>query len=135
MPTTQDRSQLRSEELQEFPITGPFGGVQSELPLDQIEQFGFSDTSNFLFRKGVAYVRPGFTALPAFPAPAGEPVLGIADFYNKNGNRIQVAMTQTRLLQWNGAGWTQIAGTAFTGTVNQTFGWDVINNKLCFSQG
>jgi hypothetical protein len=135
MPQLQNRDAVRSEELFEFPIVGPFGGVQSELPLDQIENYGFADTSNFLFRKGVAYVRPGFTALPAFPAPINEPVLGIADFYNKNGNRIQVVMTQTRLLQWNGAGWTPITGTAFAGTASQTFGWDVINNKLCFSQG
>jgi len=135
MPGAQDRSQLRVEELSEFPIVGPFGGVQSELPLDQIESLGFADTSNFLFRKGVAYVRPGFTPLAAFPASADEPVLGIADFYNKNGTRIQVVLTQTRLLQWTGAGWTVIAGVAFTGLASQTFGWDVINNKLCFSQG
>jgi hypothetical protein len=135
MPGAVDRQQTRSEELQEFPITGPFGGVQSELPLDQIENYGFANTTNFLFRKGVASVRPGFTVLPPFPAPATEPVLGFADFYNKNGNRIQVVMTQTRLLQWNGSGWTVITGPAFAGTVNQTFGWDVINNKLCFSQG
>src|SRR6266403_2809107 len=135
MPAAQDRQQTRSEELQEFPIVGPFGGTQSELPLDQIENYGFADSSNFLFRKGVAYVRPGFTALPAFPAPVNEPVLGIADFYNKNGVRVQTVLTQTRLLQWNGSGWTPIAGTPFTGAATQIFDWDVIGNKLCWSQG
>src|SRR5882672_2221648 len=101
MPAAQDRQQVRSEELFEFPITGPFGGVQSELPLDQIEEYGFADSTNFLFRKGVAYVRPGFTALPPFPTPTNEPVLGIADFFTRNGVRIQVVITQTRLLRWN----------------------------------
>lgn len=136
MPGAQDRTATRSEELQEFPITGPFGGVQSELPLDQIESFGFQNSVNFLFRKGVAYVRPGFTVLPAFPAPANDPVLGIADFYNKNGVRIQTVLTQTRLLQWNGAGWTNIpGGPAFTGAATQEFDWSVVGNKLCWSQG
>jgi len=133
----QQREQARTEELFEFPITGPFGGVQSELPLDQIEDYGFADSTNFLFRKGVAYVRPGFTALPAFPTPANEPVLGIADFFTKNGVRVQVVMTQTRLLQWNPLTqtWTNITGAGFTGSATQVFSWDVLNNKLLFSQG
>ncbi len=135
MPAAEDRNQLRSEELQEFPITGPFGGVQSELPLDQIENYGFADTTNILFRKGVAYSRPGFTLLPAIPAPSNESILGIADFYNRNGIRIQVIITQTRLFQWNGSGWTQITGTPFSGTSTQLFDWTVVANKLCFSQG
>src|SRR5436190_20631516 len=106
MPAAQDRQQTRSEEYQEFPIIGPFGGIQSELPLDQIENYGFADSTNFLFRKGTATIRPGFTALAAFPAGPTEPVLGIADFYNRLGTRIQVALTQTRLWEWNGSGWT-----------------------------
>jgi hypothetical protein len=135
MANLQQREQSRTEELFEFPITGPFGGVQSELPLDQIENYGFADTTNFLFRKGVAYVRPGFTPLPPFPAPVGEAVLGIADFYNRLGTRIQTVLTQTRLLQWSGAGWTQITGTPFTGASTQDFDWAVVGNKLCWSQG
>lgn len=136
MPPLQDRQQIRSEEYLEFPITGPFGGVQSELPLDQIENYGFVDSSNFLFRKGVAYCRPSYTLLTPFPAPSNEPVLGIADFFNKNGVRIQVVLTPTRLLQWTGSGWTNIpGGPGFTGTATQTFAWDVLGNKLCFSQG
>lgn len=137
MPNLQQREQARSEELYEFPITGPFGGIQSELPLDAIENYGFQDSANFLFRKGVAYVRPGFTVLPAFPLTPGEPILGITNFFNKNGVRIQVVFTQTKLWKWNAGtqNWTQITGTAFTGSPTQTFGYDVIGNKLCWSQG
>ena len=137
MPNLQQREQARSEELFEFPIVGPFGGVQSELPLDQIENYGFADTTNFLFRKGVAYVRPGFTVLPPFPIDPGKAVLGVADFFNKNGVRIQVAITQNRMFQWNPGTqtWTEITGTGFTGSATQLFGWDVVGNKLCFSQG
>lgn len=135
MPAAKDRQDTRSEELPEFPMTGPFGGVQSELPLDQIENYGFQDTSNFLFRKGVAYVRPGFTPLPPFPAPAMESVNGIADFFNAEGQRIQTVITPTRLLQWNGSGWTPVTGAAFTGAPTQIFDWTVVGNKLCFSQG
>lgn len=138
MPTVTDRQQLSSEELREFPITGPFGGVQSELPLTEIENFGFADSTNMLFRKGVAYVRPGWTALTAFPAPASEAVLAVFNFYNVNGVQIQGVITTTRLLQWNGAGvgsWTAITGPVFTGSASQLFSWDVVNYKICFSQG
>lgn len=135
MPAAPNREQIRSEEYQEFPITGPFGGVQSELPVDQIENYGFLNTTNFLFRKGAATLRPGFTSLTPWPSNQMEPCVGIADFFNSVGVRIQVAMTPTRLFEWNGAGWTQINGTVFTGTANQVFGFDVVNYKLCFSQG
>jgi hypothetical protein len=135
MPAAQDRANLRSEELQEFPMVGPFGGVQSELPLDQIENYGFADTTNFLFRKAVAYSRPGFTALPPFPAPANEAVVGIADFYNRLGSRLQVVFTPTRLLLWTGSGWNVIPGPPFTGAASQFFSWTVVGNKLVFSQG
>lgn len=134
MSNVPDRNALRAEELYEFPITGPFGGMQTELPIDQIENYGFLDTTNFLFRLGAAQLRPGFTSLAAMPPPA-EPVLGFADFYNSQAVRIQVIFTPTRLLQWNGSGWTAITGPALTGVASQTFGWDVINSKLCFSQG
>jgi hypothetical protein len=137
MSNLQDRRQAQTEEFFEFPITGPFGGVQSELPLDQIENYGFSDVTNMLFRKGVCSVRPGFTALTPFPVTANEAVLGIADFFTKNGDRVQTVITTTRLLRWNSntADWTEITGPGFTGTSSQTFAWDVIGNKLCFSQG
>lgn len=138
MPPFQSRAQQApSEEMPEFPIVGPFGGLQSELPLDQIEDYGFADTTNVLFRKGTAQLRPGITVLPPFPAPAVEPVLGIADFFNANGNRIQTVLTDTRLLQWNASSsdWTVITGPPFTGTPTQTWAWDVVGEKLCFSQG
>lgn len=135
MPGFQDRQQTRSEELYEAALTGPFGGIQSELPLTGIEAFGFADVSNFLFRKGAAYVRPGWTALPAFPAPANEPILAIADFFNVNGVHIQCVLTPTRLLQFLNGAWVVITGPAFTGGPAQLFSWDALNYKLCFSQG
>jgi len=134
MPSVQSRQQLQTEEMYEFPITGPFGGVQSELPLTEIEALGFADTTNIMFRKGAAFVRPGYTALPKFPDPINEPILGIVEFFNSHATRIQAVFTPTRLLQWNGTGWTVITGPSFTGTT-QTFAWDVIRNVLCFTQG
>lgn len=132
----QDREQLRTEEFLEFTMTGPFGGVQSELPIDQIETYGFLDSNNFIFRKGVATVRPGITILDPLPAPSNEAIVGIADFYNKNGVRKQTVLTPTRLIEWDGTTpWVPITGTPFTGTSTQFFSWDVIGNKLCFSQG
>jgi hypothetical protein len=135
MAQFQDRDQVRSEEQFEAALTGPFGGVQSELPPTEIEAFGFLDAKNFMFRKGAAYVRPGWTALPAFPNPANEPILAVADFFNANGTQIQCVITPTRLLQFVTGNWTNITGPGFGGTSTQLFGWDVLNYKLCFSQG
>src|SRR5215469_14527286 len=136
MPGVQDREGLRTEELQEFPITGPFGGIQSELPLDQIENYGFQDTTNFLFRKGVAYIRPSYDILPAFPMPfQNDPILGGAGFFYAKGVRVQAVMTHRAMFQWIGGAWTIITGPAFTGSTSQTWDWSVNGGVLCFSQG
>jgi hypothetical protein len=135
MPSVQDRSALGSEELPEAVLTGPFGGVQSELPLTQIEALGFADVGNIMFRKGAAYTRAGQTLLPTLPAPANEPIMGSFSFYNVNGVLVQGVFTPTRLLQFVSGAWTQITGPALTGTNQQLFDWDILNYKLCFSQG
>jgi len=135
MGQVQDREQTRSEESFEAPITGPFGGVQSELPLTEIESYGFSDVTNFILRKGFASVRPGWTALPAFPLHPGASINAVADFFNINGTQIQVVITPTELWQFVAGNWTQITGPAFTGSASQLFAWDALNYQLCFSQG
>lgn len=135
MPGFQDRQQVRSEELYEAALTGPFGGIQSELPPTEIEAYGFADVNNFLFRKGAAYVRPGWTALVSFPAPANEAIVAVADFFNIQGIHIQCVITPTRLLQYFNGNWVVITGPAFSGGPAQLFSWDVLNYQLCFSQG
>lgn len=135
MPPLQNRQQQsRSEELFEFSMNGPFGGTQSELPPTEIEELGFLDTTNMIFRKGAAYVRPGYSALAALPD--GFPALMFADFFNKNGVHIQVAASKSHVYQWNGSGWNAaLTGTAFTGGASALWSWDILNGKLCFSQG
>ncbi len=140
MPTFTDRAQQNSsEELEEFSNTGPFGGVQSEVPLDQVEQFGFVDVLNMVLRKSVAETRPGITALHAIPAPSNEDIVGIADFYTSANARVQVIMTLTRLLRWNQStqDWTNIPGAVhqLTGGTGDLFTWTVVNDILCFCQG
>lgn len=135
MPAFQARvQQARSEEQQEMALTGPFGGIQSELPPTQIETLGFSDANNIIFRKGSASPRPGLAALPTLPGIT-EPIMGIYQFYNINGNLVQGVMTPTRLFQFLGGTWTEITGTGLHGTNTQLYSWDVLNYKLCFSQG
>jgi hypothetical protein len=51
---------LKNGELPEFPVNGPFGGVQSEESPDRIESIGFADTENIMFKDGKARVRPSF---------------------------------------------------------------------------
>jgi hypothetical protein len=124
------------EELNEFSNIGPFGGVQSEIPLDQVEQFGQVDILNMSLRKSVAETRSGYTILPAYPDTPIEDTTGIADFYDNNAARIQVVMTLTRLIEWDSSAqdWAVITG-ALTGGPFDLFTWTVVDDKLCFCQG
>jgi hypothetical protein len=123
-------------ELQEFPVAGPFGGVQSEMPLDMIEDYGFLSLSNIVLRKGTASVRPGAIPTTLMPNPQ-EPWLGIGNWFADPSNRIQFGITPTRLLKWQSGtqDWAPITGGPLTGPADQLFGWAVVNYKLCFSQG
>jgi len=137
MPTLAERitNQIANEAL-EFRFTGPFGGIQSELPLSAIEQLGFAEAQNFIFRKALAEVRPGYTALPNVNDLITEPINGIADFFTHLGDRVQVVITPTQLLRWDPITlvWLPIVGT-LTGGDNQLFTWAVVNHKLLFCQG
>ena len=140
MPGFQDRAQQTStEEFEEFSNVGPFGGIQSEVPLDQVEQFGQTDILNMLLRRSIVEARPGFTTLPALPAPTNEDIVGIADFYTNTSVRVQVLMTLTRLIQWNSGPQTFTnvppGSGALTGVAANLFTWAVVNNTLCFCQG
>lgn len=140
MPAFTDRAQQNtSEELDEFSNVGPFGGVQAEVPQDQVEQFGQLDVLNMLLYNSIAITRPSFTVLPAFPAPAQEQVVGIADFYTNVAARLQTVMTLTRLLLWDSTTQTfkniPPAVNPLTGGSADLFTWAVVNNILCFCQG
>ena len=150
-------------ELLEFTIQGPFGGIQSEAPPERIENSGFADVNNILFHRGEARVRPRSNDLPVQPAspdpglriidlvgeiqdqtwtPSSlrlstglvEAWVGVADFFNVDGNRLQVAMTPTRMLQWVGGGWSVLPG-GFSGLVTDKFSSAVVAEKLCTCQG
>jgi hypothetical protein len=129
--------QLRESERPEFPLTGPFGGILSEIPDHMIEKFGgFLDAQNISFRKAQAMVRQSHRPLTLMPNPQ-EPILGIFDFFRSDGNRVQVIVTPTRLFQWNGGGggsWTQITG-ALTGASTAIFTASVVAGNLLFCQG
>lgn len=123
-------------ELQEFPIAGPFGGVQSEMPPDMIEDYGFLSLSNIVLRKGTATVRPGADPTTLMPNPQ-EPWVGIGNFFTDPSLRTQFGLTPTRLLKWQAGtqDWVVITGGPLTGPVDSLFGWAVVNYKLLFSQG
>jgi len=126
-------NQQRPTEPNEFPLTGPFGGIQSQAPVERIELLGFADAVNVLFRNGIAQHRPKlYTSIPALDGP----VLGAADFFDTAGVRHQVVMTPTSLYQWDIGSQTfvKVTGT-LTGASDQIYSWSVVNNKLLFSQG
>lgn len=125
-----------SAENPEIVWRGPFGGIQSELPLDAIEGLGFQDVVNVIFRISKMTTRPSYTALPAIPAPQ-ERIVGISDFFDANGDRVQVVVTPTRLVKWDpGAqNWVIINGPPLTGATSRLFTFTSLNYKLLFSQG
>lgn len=122
---------LRQDEKPEYPFVGPFGGIQSEMAIDQIGRTGFQEVQNLIFRKAQARLVPGFSAITS---PNGaEVIMGIGDFFNVNGVRLPVVWTPTKMYFWNGTAWTQVTG-ALTGTTSQFFQWDVVGYKIYFSQ-
>jgi hypothetical protein len=134
VPAFQNRAQqAQSEELPEFSITGPFGGFQSEVPRDQIEQFGMSNVLNMIFRLASVGVRPGYTLLELMPDPQ-EAIIGIADFFTVDEVRTQTILTATRLMQYLAGSFVEItATTPFTGSEDDFWNWTVVNNQLLFS--
>jgi hypothetical protein len=134
VPNLANRQEAFSEELREFSIRGPFGGLQSEVDPDLLEKYGFRDTENMIFRQGRASVRPGFTPQEPLPAPSDEAIIGIADFFTEDEERVQTVLTATRLLQFLNGLWVDIpAVTPFTGTDDDFWSWTVVNNLLLFS--
>jgi hypothetical protein len=133
MPTQRDTR----PEIPDIVWRGPFGGIQSEQPLDAIEGLGFSDALNVIFRKSNITVRPSYTALPPLPAPANERIVCICDFFNKLGTRVQAVITPTRLLWWNSTtqAWVNITGPGLSGLPNSIFTFSALNYMLAFSQG
>lgn len=134
MPAFQDRAkQATSEEIPEFKMTGPFGGYQSEVPRDLIEQLGFANVTNMVQRLGAIAVRPGRTTLELMPDPQ-EAIIGIADFFTEDELRIQTIMTATRLLQYIAGSFTEVAAvTPYSGTDDDFWTWTVVNNQLLYS--
>jgi len=137
MPNVQDRVELGSEELREKPLTGPFGGIQSELPVSLIEDYGFADCQNIAFRLGTAQHRPTYVSLPPLPGlTSGEFVTTFATFYDSLGLIQQVVLTNlTRILSWNGTVWTVLTGPPLPVFNLNPFSTAVLNGKLCFSLG
>jgi len=118
------------EELPELPFIGPFGGIQSELPMNLIEQFGFSECLNVILRKASASIRPGNSAVDNLVSPP----VGFADFYDKDSNRHSVAFLRDALYELAYPNWNLIGGV-LSGTDSDLMAWSVVNNKLLFSQG
>lgn len=134
MPRRQPNSQFE-DELIEYPYVGPFGGVQSEVQLDQIGRTGFAEVQNIMFRKAQARVMPGFEVLPS---PSGEQVIGIGDFFDAHGAQHFVVWTPNGMYNYDGASgtWNHIAQPAPPVLLgNPAFvAWDVVGYKLYFTQ-
>jgi len=139
VPSAKDRQELGTEELRESPVTGPFGGIQSELPVSLIEDYGFANCQNIAFRFGTAQARPTYATLPAPPGLGfGEYITTFATFWDSLGRRQQVVFTNgAKIYTWNGVAWVQLAGPALGPLVLPTFPFAtaVLNQRLCFANG
>lgn len=125
---------LRQTELSEFPLRGPFGGIQSDLPIDLIEQYGFSSIQNLLLINGIARPFGGFVPVLS----TSSQFCGMAEFFNGLGQKL-VLTIQPGLarVNWYSAFPTG-AATALTGTLSSAltpFSFSVVGGKLCFCQG
>jgi hypothetical protein len=141
VPASPDRTQLRSEEQQELALTAPFGGIQSELPVSLIEDYGFADCQNLAFRFGTAFNRPTYATLPPLPGLAfGEFVLNFVTFWDSLGLHRQLVFTTNHIYTWDGVGWTVLTPGAGANAVFPLLGpipfsIAVLNYKLCFANG
>lgn len=128
----------RQDELIEYPYVGPFGGIQSEVQLDQIGRTGFQEVQNIMFRKAQARTMPGFQSLQS---PDGSKILGIGSFFDKNGDYHFVVWTFTDMFNWNFdfntlTGTWQLITNPGVGLSNGPafVAWDVVGYKLYFTQ-
>lgn len=111
---------------------GPFGGVQSECALVQIESDGFQDAVDVMFYDRSLFPRPG---LSYKPSPTTTPIQAVFDFFDSTGNRHSGVIANQSLYIWNSAGqtWNQITGTL--SNVTGPYSWTVVAGKLLFSNG
>jgi hypothetical protein len=137
LPASQDRQQLRSEEQLEQPLAGPFGGIQSEMPISMIEDYGFANSQNLALRFGEAFNRPTYATLPVPPGLLfGEYALNFVSFWDSLGFRQEVLFTTNHIYAWTGSAWTALAGPSIFPLVTPApFAWAVLNYKLCFCNG
>jgi hypothetical protein len=128
MPTP---PQQRPTELYELAFSGPFGGIQSQAGLSQIETDGFFDVQDILFLHGQLMPRQRLNTLPS---PAAGPILGIFDFFNYQATRFSGVFTNSGLYRWvpSTQNWASVGGTV-TGSGYES--WTVVGGKLCFSNG
>jgi hypothetical protein len=114
VPQLRDRREAESEELLEFAMTGPFGGIQSEMPNSMIEKYGFVDLQNVMLRLGQMQARPTYSSIPFVTSQLVGAPIAIGDFYDLNGRRQQylfftdggtggtdVAYYNTTAQEWN----------------------------------
>lgn len=121
----------RPTELGELGFQGPFGGIQSECGLVQMEGDGFADALNIVFYDSVAMPRPG---LAQVTPPIAAPVVAIFDFYDSVGKRHPGVIAGGSIWESTGPGqWSQKTGS-LTNTTNLV-SWTVIGGQLLFSQG
>ena len=137
MPAERTAEQMQAE-FPEQVMRGPFGGIQSELPLDSIEKLGFRDCVNIISRKGVMGTAPGYVSLLGGNNTEANPVLGAYDFFDAGGARHQVVFYQDVLFSWDGPSqtWTQLT-TAIgpTGRASNYFAFEDVNYLMCYTQG
>jgi hypothetical protein len=141
LPAFPNQGQTQIGELPEFPMTGPFGGVQSEMPDSMIEKYGFKDVQNVLFRLGKIQARPTYQTIPyTNPTNVFGPV-AMGDFFDLNGVRAQYLF----FLSPVGLGGT--VNPYYYNTVANNFqpltgaalpssssvATAILNNKLCFA--
>ena len=92
------------------------------------------DLKNVKVRFGVVSGRGGLASYQTTSDSANTPIIGLAQYSRAQGaSNILVRMTPTKLEWLNGSTWTDITGTALTGTSTTRPQFDTIQDTLVFT--
>lgn len=123
---------------QQFPIQGPFGGFQDNLPVPHTPPNSFDEIRNFICRRGRLHTRPKLESFGAAP-PDGASLRYMQTFRDIAGSRHTLALTtKSAYFLTSGPTWNLLTLPGGFGDLSGTalpYGAVYSQNRLYFSNG
>lgn len=114
------------------PFFSPPKGLDYLRPPNRVDPEYCTEMQNLYLDRGTLRSRHGTSAMGGANANA---VMAVVNFVTSTGVGFILRFTLTKLQQWNGAGWDEIAGATFTGNESNYFTYTAFNDTLIFSNG